>query len=272
MSFQHGQGRVFDSVEGIRMFGRALRKTGKPVVLVPLGLGLHAGHIAMIRAAKRIPGAVVVVSYAGPESDHERLKQELIDAIFSYSSATLWPNGMRVEVSGGPSLGVSSDLGAEVSQVLAMISLTGASDVFLGEKDYELVVAVQRAVNDLYLPVKVHSVPTVRMPDGLAISLRNAAIPVSMRDGAVALSAALTAGAHAAEHGAATVVETVTSVLSAAGLKADYVEVRGLDLGPAPELGDARLFAALSLGDVQITDNVGLPLGIGFKNIEAAQG
>ena len=65
------------------MFGRALRKTGKPVVLVPLGLGLHAGHIAMTRAAKRIPGAVVVVSYAGPEADHERLEQELIDAIFT---------------------------------------------------------------------------------------------------------------------------------------------------------------------------------------------
>lgn len=254
------------------MFGRALRKTGKPVVLVPLGLGLHAGHIAMIRAAKRIPGAVVVVSYAGPEADHERLKQELIDAIFTYSSDTLWPNGLRVEVNGGTTLGITVGLGAEVSRVLAMISLTGATDVFLGEKDYELVVAVQRALNDLYLPVKLHSVPTVRMPDGLAISLRNALIPVEFRDSAVALSAALTAGAHAAEHGAAVVVETVESVLGAAGLTADYVEVRGLDLGEPPALGDARLFAALTLGDVQISDNVGLPLGIGFKNIEAAQG
>ena len=85
MSFEHGQGRVFDSVDRIGMFGRALRRTGKPVVLVPLGKGLHAGHIAMIRVAKRIPGAVVVVAYAGLAEDHERIREERIDALFTYT-------------------------------------------------------------------------------------------------------------------------------------------------------------------------------------------
>ena len=90
----------------------------------------------------------------------------------------------------------------------------------------------------------------------------------ALRLGAASLAAALTAGAHSAEHGEAVVKETVTQVLKAAGVTPDYVEIRGLDLGPAPEIGDARLFAAITLGDVQLHDNVGLPLGIGFKNIE----
>lgn len=265
MSFTHGQGKVFETVEHIRMFGSALRKTGKPVVLVPLGNGLHAGHIALIRAAKRIPGAVVIVSYSGPEADHARLKEELIDAIFPFDPATLWPHGIRMEVSGGPSL---NPQGAEVTRVLGMLGITGATDVVLGEKDYELVVSVQRALNDLHIPVKLHSVPTVRMPNGLAISLRNVSVPEEVRETALSLAAALTAGAHSAEHGATVVIDTVTQVLHAAGVTPDYVEIRGLDLGPAPELGDARLFAAITLGEIQLHDNVGLPLGIGFKNIE----
>lgn len=267
MSFEHGQGRIFAEIDKIRMFGRALRKTGKPVVLVPLGEGLHAGHIALIRAARRIPGAVVVVSYAGPDADHERLREEHIDALFPYTEEMLWPHGVRTQVTGGHT-GIDSGLGEAVTRVLGLVGVTGATDVILGEKDYEQVVAVQRAINDLHIPVKLHSVPTVRMPDGLAISLRNTRIAEADREQATAIAAALTAGAHAAEHGADTVLETTRGVLEAAGLTPDYLEVRGLDLGPAPELGDARLFVAVTLGEVQLIDNVGLPLGIGFKNIE----
>lgn len=267
MSFEHGQGRIFDGIDKIRMFGRALRKTGKPVVLVPLGEGLHAGHISLIRAARRIPGAVVVVTYAGPAADHERLREERIDALFPYTQEMLWPHGVRTQVVGGHE-GIEAGMGKSVTRVLGLIGVTAATDVVLGEKDYEQVVAVQRAINDLHIPVKLHSVPTVRMPDGLAISLRNTRIAEADRDQATAIAAALTAGAHAAEHGAEVVLETTRGVLEAAGMTPDYLELRGLDLGPAPERGDARLFIAVTLGNVQLTDNVGLPLGIGFKNIE----
>ena len=105
------------------------------------------------------------------------------------------------------------------------------------------------------------------MPDGLALSLRN------MDVGICAIKPApcppLTAGAHAAEAGAEQVLEVVNTVLDAAGIEPEYVELRGLDLGPAPEIGDARLLVAANIGGVRLTDNVGLPLGIGFRNIEA---
>lgn len=262
MSFERGQGRICASVEQIRMFGTALRKTGKPVVLVPLGEGLHAGHIAMIRAARRLPGAVVVVAYAGPEADHARIIEEHIDALFPYTQSLLWPHGLSTTISGKWK---STD---EVTRVLALVGATSASDVMLGEKDYQVVVGVHQAVRDLLMPVTVHSIPTVRMPDGLAISLRNVRIDPSDRERATSIAAALTAGAHAAEHGADVVLETVRTVLEAAGVQPDYVEVRGRDLGPAPEKGDARLFLGATLGSVELSDNVGLPLGIGFKNIQ----
>ena len=152
---------------------------------------------------------------------------------------------------------------------LALIGALSPSDVVVGEKDYELLIALNQAIRDFHIQVRLQGVPTVRMPDGLALSLRNVEVEESAREQARTLSAALTAGAHAAEAGAEQVLEVVTTVLGAAGIDPEYVELRGLDLGPAPEVGDARLFVAANIGGVRLTDNVGLPLGIGFRNIEA---
>ncbi|MDY3128327.1 MAG: pantoate--beta-alanine ligase, partial [Corynebacterium sp.] len=124
------------------------------------------------------------------------------------------------------------------------------------------------AVRDLHINTRVQGVPTVRMPDGLALSLRNRKVEPSEREKASGLSAALTAGAHAAEHGADAVLNVVRDVAGAAGIELDYAELRARDLGPAPAVGDARLFIAATIGGVQLKDNVGLPLGIGFRNIE----
>ena len=139
----------------------------------------------------------------------------------------------------------------------------------LGEKDFEVLVATQFAVSGLRMECKLHSVPTVRTPDGLALSNRNARVAVDKRDAALALSAALTAGAHAAEHGKAKVLETARGVLKAAGVEPAYLELRDLAMREAPVEGDARLLAAVDLGGVRLTDNVGLPLGVGFKHVEA---
>ena len=266
MSFEAGQAREFGP-EQIGVLARAMRKTGRPVVLVPLGTGLHAGHTALLRAARRIPRAVVVAAFAGTE--RQMLIDERVDAVLTYSQDELWPRGLRtlvqpVEHYLEPVDAVAMQLTLE----LTLINVVGPTDVVVGEKDYEQMRALQAAITDLHLPVRLHGVPTVRMPDGLAVSLRNTSVEESAREQALALSAALTAGAHAAEHGAGAVLEVARAVLADAGVEPDYLEVRGLDLGDAPETGDARLLVSAVVGGVRLTDNVGLPLGIGFRNIE----
>lgn len=270
MSIARGQATVVTELDRISQVGSAFKKTGAPVVLVPLGAGVHAGHIMLVRAAKAIRGAVVVVALSSTaEEDLDALRKESVDVIWQYTEEQLWPKGQRVQlrpqIEGLEPVEVISEA---LSRHLALMGVLGPSDVVVGEKDYEFLIALNQVIHDFHIPTRLRGVPTVRMPDGLAVSLRNLDVDEAAREKAGTLSAAVTAGAHAAEAGADKVLEVVNMVLDAAGIEADYVALRGLDLGPAPEQGDARLLVAANIGGVRLTDNVGLPLGIGFRNIE----
>lgn len=271
MSIGRGQATVVSDLDMISKVGSAFKKTGAPVALVPLGRGVHAGHIALVRAAKAIRGSVVVVALSSTdEQDLEALRKESVDVIWQYTDEQLWPNGQRLQItSQTPTLEPAEFISSELTRILALLGALGPSDVVVGEKDYELLIALNQAIHDFHIQVRLQGVPTVRMPDGLALSLRNLEVEESAREKASTLSAALTAGAHAAEAGAKQVLEVVKTVLDAAGIEPEYVELRGRDLGEAPEIGDARLLVAATIGGVRLTDNVGLPIGIGFRNIEA---
>ncbi|HZK31766.1 MAG TPA: pantoate--beta-alanine ligase [Corynebacterium sp.] len=271
MAFTPGQAQVLDTVEQAGQFGRAMRKTGRPLALIPLNEGLHAGHIALIRSARHLRNTIVVVAWTG-ENVPETFREEQVDAVWHYRGEQLWPKGMRTTITPADvGLEPVAVIGRELTRLGALINVLSPSDVVVGEKDYQTLVALQQAITDLHLPLQLHGVPTVRTADGLAISLRNAGIEEPAREEALALSAALTAGAHAAEHGAEQVLDTARGVLAAAGVVPEYLELRGLDLGEAPVEGDARLFGAVTVGGVRLTDNVGLPIGIGFRNLEPEQ-
>lgn len=242
MSLELGNATVISEIERIRMVGSAFYKTGRPVAFVPLTNGVHAGHIALVRAAKHIRGAVTVVALQSPhEKDLELLRAEGVDIVWDYSPQTLWPHGRRIAVApADAATALEPDLSEDLSLYLALILTLSPTDVLLGEKDYELLLAIHHAVQDFHLGVRVQGVPAVRMPDGVVMSLRNTNVPAESRDQAAALSAALTAGAHAAEAGADKVREVAAEVLRAAGVEPDYLEVRGRDLGTPPEEGDAR--------------------------------
>ncbi|WP_018297322.1 pantoate--beta-alanine ligase [Corynebacterium lubricantis] len=264
MSFETGQATVVTDPEMFKTYGRAFRKTSKRVVLVPLGEAVHAGHISMIRAARSITGAITMVTFSGEEVPEDFAKEQ-VDVVFHGELPT---HGVAVRTS-LDHLEEPSLIDDYVARVLAATIASGATDVVLGEKDFEALVALQHAVSGLQLNVQLHSVPTVRMPDGLAISNRNSEVPEEHRDKAVVVAAALTAGAHAAELGPVKILETARGVLEAGGVEATYLELRNLDFGPAPEFGDARLLVGVDFGGVHLVDNVGVPVGIGFKNIEA---
>jgi len=103
MSLKMGQATVISEVDRIRMVGSALRKTGRPVAFVPLTIGVHAGHIALVRAARRIRGAVTVVALQEPRAeDVDLLRAEGVDVIWDYTPDKLWPNGRRITISAHP--------------------------------------------------------------------------------------------------------------------------------------------------------------------------
>lgn len=263
MAFEPGQAVVVTDEQLLATYGRAFRKIGKSVVVVPLGEAIHGGHVELIRAAKSLLGSFVVVTYSG-EKVPEVFADEKVDVVFHGALST----SVRVD-SGVEPLEDPDTTQREVARILAAINATHATDAVLGEKDFEVLVATQYAVSGLRMECKLHSVPTVRTPDGLALSNRNARVAVDKRDAELALSAALTAGAHAAEHGRAKVLATARGVLEAAGVEPAYLELRDLAMREAPEEGDARLLGAVDLSGVHLTDNVGLPLGVGFKHVQA---
>lgn len=203
----------------------------------------------------------------------EILREAEVDAVVPYTRApgyteSLWPQGLRTQITPPDGLEDSAELAQALTTHLSLLHAVAPETIIAGEKDYEFLLRLQQAITDLHLDVKVQGVPTVRMPDGLAMSLRNTAIPETDREKALALSAALTAGAHVAERGAEAVLSTAADVLRAAGVQPDYLELRARDFGPAPEEGDARLLVAATFGGVRLVDNVGVPVGIGFRNLD----
>ncbi|MDK8718511.1 pantoate--beta-alanine ligase [Corynebacterium pseudodiphtheriticum] len=299
MSFAFGQATYFHLAD-IARFSRVMQKTGKSLHLVVLGQDIHAGHRVLLRTAQQL--GVVVAAVELPHVDaadagdtapgaqahainqgapSQQLNPELmdvlreagVDAVVPYTREpgekdSLWPQGLRTQITPPEGLEDSSALAEALTVHLSLLHAVGPDSIIAGEKDYEFLLRLQQAITDLHLAVKVQGVPTVRMPDGLAMSLRNTEIPVEHREKAVALSAALTAGAHVAERGAQGVLETAQDVLAAAGVQPDYLELRARDFGPSPQEGDARLLVAATFGGVRLIDNVGVPVGIGFRNLD----
>jgi len=291
VSFTPGEATVYTGIEEIGELTRAIRKVGRPVVLVPTMGALHEGHLALVRNAQRIPGALVVVSiFVNPlqfgegedldayprtlDADVAKLKAAGVDAVFAPSVREMYPNGPRTTVRPGPVGEILEGrtrpihFAGMLTVVQKLMHITHCSDAFFGEKDYQQLVLIQQMVTDLNLGVQVHGVPIVREADGLAKSSRNIYLTETERELALTLSAALTAGAHVAEDGPEAVLSTAQAILaSVPEIEVDYLELRGADLGDAPETGDARLLVAAKIGDTRLIDNVGVPVGIGFRNL-----
>ena len=280
-----GETTVHDTIAGIAQVTRALRKTGRPVVLVPTMGALHEGHLELVRAAKSLPRAVVVVSiFVNPlqfgegedfdayprtlDDDVAKLRTVGAELVFAPNAREMYPNGFRSTVQPGP---LAEELegatrpghfAGALTVVNKLFNITNCTDAIFGEKDFQQLVLMQQMVTDLNMPVQLHGVPVIREADGLAMSSRNRYLSEDERELAVTLSAALTAGAHVGDRGATAVLETVNAVLAERpDIDVDYVELRDGALGPAPEEGEARLLIAARVGTTRLIDNVGVILG-----------
>jgi pantoate--beta-alanine ligase len=144
--------------------------------------------------------------------------------------------------------------------VAKLLLLTGADVAYFGEKDFQQLALIRRMVRDLEIGTEIVGVPTVREPDGLALSSRNRYLSAGQRVAALALSHGLREGA--AQSDAESVLEAAGKILAdEPGVEVDYLALTDPLLGPAPASGPARLLVAARVGATRLIDNVPVLLG-----------
>jgi pantoate--beta-alanine ligase len=257
------------------------------VVLVPTMGALHAGHRALLRAARATGGSVLVSIFVNPlqfrpgedldryprtlESDLAMCAEEGVAAVFAPPAAEMYPGGPpEVTVDPGPVGRVFEGefrpgfFDGVLTVVLKLFHLTRPDVAVFGEKDAQQLALVRRLVSDTDLDLVIESVPTVRDTDGLATSSRNRYLSGADRALAQTLPRALRAGQAraAAENGrsgagAAAVRAAAMEVLRAEpALAVDYVAVVDPGtFGPA-EPGPALIVAAVTAGGTRLIDNM----------------
>lgn len=257
-----------------------------PVAVVMTMGALHEGHATLLRAARERARHVIATIFVNPlqfgpnedfdryprtlDADLEVCRREGVDLVFAPTVAEMYPAGEpAVRVNPGP-LGERLEGASRpgffhgvLTVVLKLLQLTRADLAFFGEKDYQQLALVRQMVRDLDVPVEIVGVPTVREPDGLALSSRNRYLSAEERRVALSLSAALRAGAAAAAagRGAERAIAEARQVLDGVeGVDVDYLVLTDPDLGPAPRSGPARLLVAARVGTTRLIDNAPIEL------------
>ena len=267
------------------------RSAGRHVGFVPTMGFLHDGHVSLMRAARIDTDVVVASVFVNPlqfaahedlddyprdlERDAALAADAGVDVLFVPSVAEMYPEPVRTtvsvaEVSEGLEGASRPTHFAGVATVVAkLFSIVGPCRAYFGEKDFQQLAVVRRMVRDLSLPVDVIGRETVREPDGLALSSRNAYLTDAQRAAApvvhralLAGKAAILAGEHDPAEVRALMARIVADVPEAALDYAEVVDASSLTspstLDPAQLDGDLRLLAAVRFGTTRLIDNVGV--------------
>ena len=274
---------VARTVAALREAVAAWRGRQERVGLVPTMGALHRGHLALVEAAHRQCQRVVASLFVNPKqfgpredftayprdeaADLAKFRQGGVDLVFAPTVAEMYPGGFATTVQVG---GIGDALeGAHrpghfdgVATVVSKLLLQCLPDAaYFGEKDYQQLLVVRRMARDLDIPVRIEGVPTVREPDGLALSSRNVYLSPEERQVAPSLYRVLNdtaAAIGAAPASIATNLEKGLAALRQAGFVPDYLELRdAADLSPMSALDHpARLLTAALLGRTRLIDNI----------------
>jgi pantoate--beta-alanine ligase len=283
--------KLAETAAEIRRFVAEARHRGKKVGLVPTMGALHEGHTQLIKDCCDCVDLVVVSIFVNPTQfgageDFDRYPRPLdqdvrqcaaagADVAFVPSSLTIYPHGPQstvVEV-----LGISDVLeGASrpghfrgvATVVLKLFELVRPDLAIFGQKDFQQQLMIRRMVEDLHVPVELKIVPTIREPDGLALSSRNRYLSWVERQAAPVLNRALErarAAVDAGEYRAAHVRQILHETLESEPLVTiEYAEVADAEtLQPLADLSEAKSAVALvaaRLGTTRLIDNTLLPV------------
>jgi pantoate--beta-alanine ligase len=274
----------FSGVEDVRRFSREARAAGRRIGLVPTMGYLHDGHLALVRTLRAEADVVILSIFVNPlqfapNEDFERYPRDLehdrrlaeaagVDAVFAPGVADMYPVSAEtyVEI---PTLSARLDGESRpthfrgVTTVVTKLFLATEPDVAaFGQKDAQQAVIIKRMVRELLFPVRIVVVPTVREPDGLALSSRNVYLSPEERRAAPALWRALGVGERRIREGErdpAAVEAAMAAVLAAEPLvRPEYARVLNLDeLVPVPTVAGRLLLAvAARVGPARLIDNI----------------
>ena len=262
----------------------AWKRAGEQVAFVPTMGNLHRGHIHLVECARELAPRTVASIFVNPmqfgpsedfaayprtlDADSRQLEAAGLDLLFAPSVAEVYPRPLeqmtQVTVPELPAVLCGASRPTHFSGVTTVVSklfnMVQPDIAVFGEKDWQQLVIIRRMATDLDMPVAIVGVPTVREPDGLALSSRNGYLSAEERAIAPTLYATLRATAErlrAGERDFAALEAEAKAQLASAGFRPDYFEIRRPDDLQRPNLEDAelRIFAAAWLGRARLIDN-----------------
>jgi pantoate--beta-alanine ligase len=276
--------KIARSVAALRESLRSARGTGARIGLVPTMGAFHDGHLALMRRARESSGFVVVSLFVNPTQfddpadlgryprdeahDAELAAMIGVDLLFAPPAEEVYPSGFTTSVEVA---GLSAPLEGEMrgaghfrgvaTVVTKLLNMVQPDDAYFGQKDAQQALIIRRLVRDLDLPVRVEVCPTVREPDGLAMSSRNVRLDPASRRRAPAIARALRAVEVRVAAGERDLIRALgegATILAEAGIIPEYfVAVSADTLEPVDEVKAETLVAiAARLGDVRLIDNV----------------
>ncbi len=259
------------------------RRAGRRIGLVPTMGAFHGGHVSLMRRARQDCDVVVVSLFVNPsqfndpgdldayprDPEHDAaLATEIgVDYVFSPAVDEIYPPGFAttVSVAGATETLEGAHRGrahfdAVATVVSKLFNIVGPDVAYFGRKDAQQAIVIQRFVRDLDIPVTIEVCPTVREPDGLAMSSRNVHLSPADRVRAAALHRALAAARDAVvagERDPRAARERALAELARAGIEPEYVELVSADTLAALERIDDRALAVLAapVGGTRLIDN-----------------
>jgi pantoate--beta-alanine ligase len=278
---------VVTTVPALRRAISGLRRGGRTVALVPTMGALHAGHLSLVRLARKRAKRVVVSIFVNPtqfapnedfasyprdlKSDLAALADAGVDLVWAPDSKTMYPDGFATRIAPGGAATVGLEdafrphfFGGVATVVTKLLVQCSPDAAIFGQKDYQQLKVISRLAVDLDLPVKIVGAPIVRERNGLAMSSRNAYLSAEQRDVAATLYRVLSDCARriANNEHLARVLDEGSGDIESAGFTLDYLEARHADtLTKVESLADGpiRLLVAARLGATRLIDNVAVP-------------
>jgi pantoate--beta-alanine ligase len=275
--------RTVRTVADLRAALRDARRAERTIGLVPTMGALHAGHLSLVRAARAENDVVVVSLFVNPTQfneaadldayprdearDTEAAAAAGTDLLFAPSADEVYPPGFAttVRIAGltehleGEHRGIAHFEGV-ATVVCKLLNMAQPDVAYFGQKDAQQAAVIRRLVRDLDIPVRIAVQPTVREPDGLALSSRNVHLKGADRERALALRRALDAAAEtvaAGERDPHAVERAGRAAMARLGVEAEYVAlVRPDDLRPVERIdGDVLVAVAARVGPTRLIDN-----------------